>query len=235
VSAEPKPSATVVVIRDENCGLELLLLERSAQSGPWVFPGGKVEPADRIGQPESAQDSARRTAVRETREETGLELSGPGLIPISRWITPEVAPKRFDTWFFLSRLERNQEVRVDGAEIRSHRWMQPRSALDAHRHGEIRLAPPTFVTVSWLTEHTEAEAALESLGRQPVLTFRPRIHPTPDGICMLYPGDAGYPDGEVEHAGPRHRLWLLPDGWRYERSPSDGPAEDRQERERGRW
>jgi 8-oxo-dGTP pyrophosphatase MutT (NUDIX family) len=198
VSAEPKPAATVVVIRDANRGLELLLLERSARSA-WVFPGGKVESPDRIGQAESAQDSARRTAVRETREETGLELSGAGLIPISRWITPEVAPKRFDTWFFLSRLERDQEVRVDGAEIRSHRWMQPRSALDAHRRGEIR-------------------------PRQPVLTFRPRIHPTPDGVCLLYPGDAGYPDGEVEHAGPRHRLWLLPDGWRYERSP-----------DRGRW
>jgi 8-oxo-dGTP pyrophosphatase MutT (NUDIX family) len=227
MSVEPKPSATVVVIRDASCGFELLLLERSARGGAWVFPGGRIEPEDRSGQSGDAQEIARRTAVRETREEAGLELSAPGLIPISRWITPEIAPKRFDTWFFLSRLDRDQDVRVDGTEIRSHRWIRPSSALEAQRRGEMRLAPPTFVTVSWLADHAEAAAALESLGRQPVLTFRPRIHPLPDGTCILYAGDAGYEAGEVERAGPRHRLWMLPDGWRYERIPSDGPADDR--------
>jgi len=191
MSVEAKPAATVVVIRDTDSGLELLLLERSARGGAWVFPGGRIEPADRSEKPGDPQESARRAAVRETREEAGLELSAPGLIPISRWITPEIAPKRFDTWFFLCRLDRDQEVRVDGSEIRSHRWTRPNSALDAHRRGEIRLAPPTFVTVSWLVEHVEATAALESLARQPLLTFRPQIHPLPDGTCILYAGDAG--------------------------------------------
>jgi hypothetical protein len=35
---------------------------------------------------------------------------------------------------------------------------------------------------------------------------------------MLYPGDAGYEAGDVERPGPRHRLWSLPAGYRYERS-----------------
>jgi hypothetical protein len=33
---------------------------------------------------------------------------------------------------------------------------------------------------------------------------------------MLYPGDAGYDDRDPARGGPRHRLWTLPDGWRYE-------------------
>jgi 8-oxo-dGTP pyrophosphatase MutT (NUDIX family) len=53
MSAEPKPSATVVLIRDGDEQLELLLLERNTareqKRGPWVFPGGKIEPADRVG------------------------------------------------------------------------------------------------------------------------------------------------------------------------------------------
>ena len=56
MSVEPLPSATVVLIRDGEGALELLLLERRANPDgrrpPWVFPGGKIEAADRIGRPE---------------------------------------------------------------------------------------------------------------------------------------------------------------------------------------
>jgi 8-oxo-dGTP pyrophosphatase MutT (NUDIX family) len=108
MSAEPKPSATVVLIRDGDEQLELLLLERNTareqKRGPWVFPGGKIEPADRVGSDQSVQQSARRAAIREAQEEAGLELDVSQLIAISRWITPEISPKRFDTWFFLGRI-----------------------------------------------------------------------------------------------------------------------------------
>jgi hypothetical protein len=135
----------------------------------------------------------------------------------SSWITPEIVSKRFDTWFFLARVEREAEVRVDGAEMRSHRWFAPGAALDAHHRGEIRLAPPTFVTVSWFTPQVRADEAIRSLSDQPILTFRPRFCPVPEGGCILYPGDAGYEDGDPLRPGARHRLWTLPAGWRYER------------------
>jgi len=34
---------------------------------------------------------------------------------------------------------------------------------------------------------------------------------------MLYPGDAGYDAQDADRPGPRHRLWALAGGWRYER------------------
>jgi 8-oxo-dGTP pyrophosphatase MutT (NUDIX family) len=217
MSVEPKPSGTVVVIRD-GCGHpEVLLLERSRSRGTWVFPGGKVEEADRSAQSGDAQDLARHAAVREAFEEAGLALSAPALRPISRWITPGIARKRFDTWFFIARAEPDTEIRIDGAEICDHRWLAPRHVLEAHHRREMRLAPPTFVTVSWLLGHDTAVDTLDALGRQPLLTFRPRVCSTADGGCVLYPGDAGYQDGNVERPGPRHRLWVLRDGWRYER------------------
>jgi 8-oxo-dGTP pyrophosphatase MutT (NUDIX family) len=222
VSREPKPSATVVLLRDADRDLEILLLQRSPRrdgsAGPWVFPGGKVDASDLAGSPDDFQSRARRAAVRETREEAGLEIRGSSLVAISRWITPEVAPKRFDTWFFLGSVGCDEEVRVDGTEMCAHRWLSPRGALEAHRRGEIRLAPPTFVTVTWLTRYSSSADALASLGRGPILTFRPKICRTPKGGCILYPGDAGYADGDPERPGPRHRLWSLPSGYRYERS-----------------
>jgi len=221
VNAPPSPSATVVLIRDSASDLELLLLQRSpraeGKTGPWVFPGGKVEAVDAADPPDDGEARARRAAVRETREEAGLELSAADLVTISRWITPELAPRRFDTWFFLGAIGADEPVRVDGVEICAHRWIRPAAALAAHRVGEIRLAPPTFVTVTWLADYARSSAALESLGGGPILTFRPRIEAIPDGACILYPGDAGYEDGSVDRAGPRHRLWSLPSGYRYER------------------
>lgn len=223
MTAQPSPSATVVVIRDADDDLELLLLKRSpradGQSGPWVFPGGKIEPRDRAEDgSDDLESRARSAGVRETSEEAGIALEPGRMITISRWITPEVAPRRFDTWFFLAPVHESAVVRVDGSEICEHRWLNPGAALDAHRGGAIRLAPPTFVTVSWLTVFRRANDALATLASRPVLTFRPQICRVEGGACILYPGDAGYEGADVDRPGPRHRLWSVSGELRYERA-----------------
>jgi len=218
---EPKPSATVVLLRDAAAGLELLLLQRAprdAKSGPWVFPGGKVEPGDVEGGAPGSRESALRAAVRETQEEAGLALDHSRLVAISRWITPEISPQRFDTWFFLGAIEASREVVVCGSEMVAHRWLAPAAALEAHGRSEIQLAPPTFVTVSWLLEHPHAADAIRALATAPFITFQPRIHRSPEGAVMLYPGDAGYEANDPSREGPRHRILALAGGWRYERS-----------------
>ena len=219
----PLLSATVVMLRDAARGLEVLLLQRTARDGgtggAWVFPGGRVEDEDRRGTGRDPVIALQRSAVRETREEAGLELDGESLLYISRWITPEVASRRFDTHFYATRLQEEAAVRVDGQEIRTHRWMRPEEALRESRAGTLRLAPPTFVTTDWLVPHETVESALSTLAQGPILTFRPRICAVNDGACMLYPGDAGYEDRDPERPGRRHRLWALSAGMRYERSP----------------
>jgi 8-oxo-dGTP pyrophosphatase MutT (NUDIX family) len=219
MASEP-PAATVVVLRDGGAGLEVLLLERvpgaAGRAGPSVFPGGRVDPADRAGGP--LDDAAhRRAAVREAREEAGLELAPAALLPLSRWITPELSPQRFDTWFFLAEIGPEVPVRVDGSEIARHRWLAPAEALEAHHREAIRLAPPTFVTLCGLLGFESGARARAGLAGAPLVTYRPRICRLEEGACMLYPGDAGYETGDPSASGPRHRLWALASGWRYER------------------
>jgi len=229
-SPRPLPAATVVPLRDGREGLEVLLLERAARRGrgaaPWVFPGGKIDPGDGPLRPGAEDPVARRAAAREAREEAGLALAPETLVPLSRWITPEVSPRRFDTWFYLAAVASDCEVCVDGGEIAGHRWLSPREALALHReHHELRLAPPTFVTLVWLEEHRTVRAALAVLGPAEVLTFRPRICAAEGGACILYPGDAGYEAGDPARPGPRHRLWTGPAGYRYERRVNEsGPV-----------
>jgi 8-oxo-dGTP pyrophosphatase MutT (NUDIX family) len=209
-----------VLLRDAEAGLELLLLQRApreAKPGPWVFPGGKVEPADVVAGDAASRESALRAAVRETHEEAGLALDERRLVAISRWITPEISPQRFDTWFFVGAIDTSHEVVVCGSEMVAHRWIAPHAALAAHGSGELSLAPPTFVTVSWLLDHARTTDAVRALASAPFITFRPRIHRTPEGAVMLYPGDAGYEADDPSRAGPRHRILALASGWRYER------------------
>lgn len=214
------PAATVVLLRDGPGACEVLLVRRSAQlsfhGGAWVFPGGRIDPGDYGGVPDDTIAAARRAAVREAREETGLEIGRNGLVLVSRWITPVVLPKRFDTWFFATRAC-DAPVAVDGGEIHDHRWFAPGDALAAQRAGEIDLPPPTFVTITRLAAYERVNDALVSFARAPAETFEPKLCPVEGGAVTLYAGDAGYDRDELDCPGPRHRLWMVETGWRYER------------------
>jgi 8-oxo-dGTP pyrophosphatase MutT (NUDIX family) len=218
----PQPAATVVLMRDSDERLEVLLVRRSSGldflGGAWVFPGGRIDPEDYLpAAPADDLAAARRAAVREAGEEAGLTLAEEQLVLLSRWIAPEGLPRRFDARFFVAPGV-GETVCVDGVEIHEHRWMRPTEALAAQRAGEIMLAPPTFVTLIHLSRYPSATHALSTLQKMTAETFNPRIRAIPEGACSLYAGDAAYEGADLESPGPRHRLWILASGWRYERT-----------------
>ncbi len=220
--APAHPSATIVLVRDADQGLEVLLVRRSKKlsfhGGAWVFPGGRIDPEDRHPErPDDLPAAARQAAVRELREEANLEIEAAHLHPISRWITPDFLPKRFDTWFFIAPA-RAYDVVVDGGEIREFQWSRPAVALAEQRAGSIELPPPTFVTLTELARSNDVESAVTRMRSDEPRSFTPRICNIEGGACSLYEGDAGWEVGDPEATGARHRLWLLDSGWRYERS-----------------
>jgi 8-oxo-dGTP pyrophosphatase MutT (NUDIX family) len=214
-SVEPVyPAATVVLVRDGGEGLEALLVQRSKavkhMGGMWVFPGGRV---DRPDYPDDGDDywAALNAAIRETREEAGLEISADQLVYLSHWTTPEGAKKRFATWFFLAVLENGQEVTVDGGEIAHHRWVRPTDALAelADQANPFRLMPPTFVSLVDIAPYAscvEVKACISA--REPIM-YAPRMVFVEDGICFLYEGDAGYDEECLDVEGSRHRAYMI--------------------------
>src|ERR1700746_1005759 len=83
MSDEAIPAATLIVVRDRGSGPpELLMVERAQgmafAAGALVFPGGRIDPADRALAQELGIDAAAVAAVRETIEETAIPV---GLLP----------------------------------------------------------------------------------------------------------------------------------------------------------
>ena len=219
---EPTPAATVVLARDAEDGLEVLMLRRNSRGafgGMWVFPGGKVDPED--VDPANEDDeiaTARRAAVREAAEEAGLAVDAGSLVTFSHWLPPPQAPRRFSTWFFLAPAPMAREVLVDGTEIHEHDWLRPADALARRDAGEIELAPPTWVTLWRLAAAGTVADAVDNAVRREPERFETHIVQADGAPVALWHGDAGYENGDVERPGPRHRLWMLRDGWRFEDS-----------------
>jgi 8-oxo-dGTP pyrophosphatase MutT (NUDIX family) len=208
------PAATVVLVRDGEQGLEALLVQRSKavvhMGGMWVFPGGRVDEAD---YPPDRDDyrAALNAAIRETREEAGLEIGVEQLAYLSHWTTPEGAKRRFATWFFLALLEDGQEVTVDGGEIAHHRWVRPEVAFAeiADREHPFRLLPPTFVSLVDLAGCRCCSEARERIAAREAIQYAPRMVFVEDGVCFLYAGDAGYEEESLEVEGARHRTYMI--------------------------
>jgi 8-oxo-dGTP pyrophosphatase MutT (NUDIX family) len=237
-------AATVLVLRSTGSDVEVLLVRRgqraSFMANAYVFPGGRVDPADSQADPAL---TTRRCALRELREETALHSDDPTeLVYFGRWITPAAEPRRFDTDFFLWSLPPDQTPSVDGQEVFDPRWYTPRAALADYEAGLLNLPPPTACTLEELAAELAVLPAnrpalaglLAAAGARQPTPLKPKLHHADGGglqVVMPWDPDFATLDGDgvaasglaPQSAAVRRRICrcsVLPSGgWRIERLP----------------
>lgn len=213
---EPKPSSTVLVLRESANNFEVLLVKRNTSvkflGDHWVFPGGKVESTDADDDP---KNQALAAASRELEEETALSVSVSALTDFSHWTAPDNSPKRFSTWFFITVLPSDAVVTIDDSEIVEYHWSHPNDALERHTRGEIKLPIPTFVSLVQLQNLVLKNNKIDKDTLPREFYFHPKIIETEQGRCAVFKSDVAYETENIELEGQRHRLWMIGSCWRY--------------------
>jgi 8-oxo-dGTP pyrophosphatase MutT (NUDIX family) len=197
---EPRPAATIILLRDGDYGVETCLVRRNLEArlmpGVWVFPGGAVEEGD--GADPDSETAHRRCAARELAEEAGVRVDPERLVPYSRWITPKVVPIRFDTRFYLASHPGDSEPEVDGEEVIDWGWFEPAGALSHHSTGEIELVFPTIKHLESLTGFSSVDDALSAAARTEVRAVEPTLEISADGKDARL----GFDQGDLDQPGP---------------------------------
>lgn len=259
----PRRAASVVVVRDGDEGVEVLLLRRTSKAAfapdRFVFPGGSVEdsdqrvppigplqvdergqamaPAEMVEQVAGLVDDVFVAGVRETCEEAlillALDASGApasvdharavraalasgaslaeafdqgelcldpaSLVYHDRWITPEGAPRRFDTCFFYAAAPAGQISEHDRSEVVDSVWVRPNEVLQSEEWTP-RLLPPTRHHLSLCEQYTDAAAVLTA-ARADAVREPARARLVSDGAggtaVVVRPGAAPVPLGAL--------------------------------------
>lgn len=200
--------------------------------GVWVFPGGAVDDADARAPHSFGGDGPgadwKVAALRELIEETGLWLTTDGtksaplaedafdaveaseytldqdaLLYFSNWITPEALPIRFDTRFFLTVVDQDVQVVIDGEELIDFAWIVPREALGKEESEDWAIPFPTRETLLLLATESTADALVERLTAIDVVSpIQPRLLVGDGEAKILLPSDEGFEEAGLHQRDP---------------------------------
>ena len=157
-SVEPRLAATMILLRDDPLGTEVLIVERPARGyfgGLMVFPGGAVDPVDRgplaatVVSGPGPDHEFRSAALREVAEEVGVAFTADG---------PEPAPDLRGEHLY-AEFSRTGTVLDGESPVLISRWVTPTHApvrfdtrfyvMPVEGDPQIRLDPDELIGHMW--------------------------------------------------------------------------------------
>ena len=124
-----------------------------------------------------------------------LRLGTNNIVPCAHWITPAIEPKRFDTRFFLAKVNAKQLASHDGFELTESFWIKPKDALVKLKEGKMNMILPTISNIEQLAEFSSAFEAFnyfEGLGNNAIKSILPKFVKQDGKWVGFLPGEEGY-------------------------------------------
>jgi len=117
----------------------------------------------------------------------GLTLATDRIAYYTRWVTPAIRAKRWDTRFFFAIAPQAQESAHDEVELVEQLWLTPAEAI--RRGDALKLLGPTRVTLETLARFEDAQQMLDHARETRTVALpAPRIADGPHGM-MPVPAD----------------------------------------------
>ena len=194
---------------DEGRGfLVAAVRETFEESGIWLGDGALPQELR-----DPLNDGELSLAEALQRHEARIDLDV--LMPWSWWVTPEVEPRRYDTRFVVAVAD--QEGSHDARETVDSGWFTPQDALAAVACGEVRMAPPTWWTVTELDRLGSVAAVRRSAAERAIARIQPELVLSDGKVELFLPGhdrhSAPALPGLPTHIALREgRWWAQEDG-----------------------
>lgn len=122
-----------------------------------------------------------------------LQLAWDCLIPFARWIGPPIAPKRFDTMFYVAQTPLDQLGSHDGYESVDSIWINPVEACRDSDAGHRTIIFPTRKNLERLAQFVTVSEVLEAAKAQPLVPVEPFVEEREGQKMLCIREDAGYP------------------------------------------
>jgi 8-oxo-dGTP pyrophosphatase MutT (NUDIX family) len=112
----------------------------------------------------------------------------------AHWATPEGAPRRYDTRFFVAVAPPDQTAAHDAGEMVADEWVRPADALARYESGEIEMVIPTVRSLQDIGRFRTADelVAAAAAAAVTVPTVEPHVMIEGRGVRIPLPGDPGY-------------------------------------------
>jgi 8-oxo-dGTP pyrophosphatase MutT (NUDIX family) len=130
-------------------------------------------------------------------EKEDLELATDLLLHYAHWITPDMAPKRFDTHFFIARAPEDQVALHDGEESVDSVWISPSMLLKEAGEGKWKIVFPTKMNTEKLAVFKSYSDIESYLAKNTPVTVQPEYVSSNEGKFLCIPKEADYPRWKV--------------------------------------
>ena len=144
-----------------------------------------------------------KASMKDLASNEHLTLACDLLVPFAHWITPSISPKRYDTWFYLTKAPEGQLGSHDNSETVASLWINPDQALAGAENKIYNIVFATRMNLRKLGKSDNLKLAMNLAQANKVITVEPEVINENNNITFRIPQEAGYDmEQETETVGP---------------------------------